>query len=447
MPERKGSHLDYDDRCAIEEGIEAGLSASAIARRLGVSASTVTREVKANRSCRVPKRSGDVPPAKKCGNYMGCERWGTACRSCPRPGRPHRCRLCKEAVCCDECPDFEPRDCPRTGTWPYVCGCGEEARSRCPLPKWRYRARAADESSLGRLSESRRGISVSDEELEAMLGIVRPLISSGLSPEAIWAEHGRELPVCSRTFYAWMEDGRLDIPAILLPRKVRCRGRKSGKKAPDPERYRGRTYADFLSLPAEARASAAEVDSVIGYAHNRSRALSVLFARMSFQVYLRLPDASPGAVVAAFDHLEMALGSCGLFRLAMGVVLLDRGEEFGDVGGMERSRLSPGEKRCRVYFCDPMSPGQKGRCERGHAEMRRILPKGRSDFDLMSAADWATVTSHVASYPRKSLNGRCPIDLAEMLLPEGFLEHLGIGKVPRREVVLRPSLMPHAVRR
>ena len=71
-----------------------------------------------------------------------------------------------------------------------------------------------------------------------------------------------------------------------------------------------------------------------------------------------------GAVVAAFDHLEMALGSCGLFRLAMGVVLLDRGEEFGDVGGMERSRLSPGEKRCRVYFCDPMSPGQKGRCER-----------------------------------------------------------------------------------
>ena len=57
------------------------------------------------------------------------------------------------------------------------------------------------------------------------------------------------------------------------------------------------------------------------------------------------------------------------------------------------------------------------------------------------------MTSHVASYPRKSLNGRCPIDLAEMLLPEGFLEHLGIGKVPLREVVLRPSLMPHAVRR
>ena len=48
MPERPGCHLDYDDRCVIEEGIEAGLSASAIARRLEVSPSTVTREVKAD---------------------------------------------------------------------------------------------------------------------------------------------------------------------------------------------------------------------------------------------------------------------------------------------------------------------------------------------------------------------------------------------------------------
>lgn len=40
MPERPGCHLDYDDRCVIEEGIEAGLSVSAIARRLEVSPST-----------------------------------------------------------------------------------------------------------------------------------------------------------------------------------------------------------------------------------------------------------------------------------------------------------------------------------------------------------------------------------------------------------------------
>lgn len=68
MPERPGCHLDYDDRCVIEEGIEAGLSASAIARRLEVSPSTVTREVKANRHGR-PSRAKAVRPARKCANY------------------------------------------------------------------------------------------------------------------------------------------------------------------------------------------------------------------------------------------------------------------------------------------------------------------------------------------------------------------------------------------
>ena len=86
MPERPGCHLDYDDRCVIEEGIEAGLSASAIARRLEVSPSTVTREVKANRHGR-PSRAKAVRPARKCANYDGCRRFRDVCGSCSQEGR------------------------------------------------------------------------------------------------------------------------------------------------------------------------------------------------------------------------------------------------------------------------------------------------------------------------------------------------------------------------
>ena len=80
-------------------------------------------------------------------------------------------------------------------------------------------------------------------------------------------------------------------------------------------------------------------------------------------------------------------------------------------------------------------------------ELRRILPKGRSDFDAPTCADLAVAASHVNSYPRAALGGRCPVDAARALLPEGFVDLPGVVKVPLEEVVLRPSLLPHAVDR
>ena len=114
---------------------------------------------------------------------------------------------------------------------------------------------------------------------------------------------------------------------------------------------------------------------------------------------------------------------------------------------IERSCLEPGKRRCRVFYCDPLAPGQKGACERNHSELRRILPKGRSDFDAPTCADLAVAASHVNSYPRAALGGRCPVDAARALLPEGFVDLPGVVKVPLEEVVLRPSLLPHAVDR
>lgn len=450
MPRDFGKHLDLDDRFAIEEGICQGLGASEIGRRIGVSPSTVTREVKANRTSR-PCRSRRVKPARKCGLYDSCRRERDVCGECLQEGRPgsrrRSCRMCDLAVCCDSCPDFVPRECALLGGWPYVCRCASAERARCDLPKWRYSARRADEAAAERRSSSRAGVSLGEGELAALLARVGPLIRQGLSIEAIWMSDPGGFPVSARTFRSWMERGAVEVPAILLPRKVRCRPRRpsAGPSRAEPARLDGRRRADFMALPAEERARAVEVDSVLGFASNASRALSVHFARICFQAYLKLPDASPASAVGAFDHLELGLGGPEGFSEAMGTVLLDRGEEFSDVEGLERSLLVPGARRCRVYFCDAMSPAQKGSCERNHAELRRILPKGRSDFDALTAADLALAASHVNSYPRRSLNGRCPIDLARMLLPEGFLEHLGVEKVPIEEVVLRPSLLAHAV--
>lgn len=55
MPKGKNRHLTIDDRTRIERGIETRQSFASIARDIGVSTSTVSREVKANRHLHVPK--------------------------------------------------------------------------------------------------------------------------------------------------------------------------------------------------------------------------------------------------------------------------------------------------------------------------------------------------------------------------------------------------------
>lgn len=217
-----------------------------------------------------------------------------------------------------------------------------------------------------------------------------------------------------------MDANIVDIPAIYLPRKVRCRPRK--KKASDPVKIDGREYSDFLQLDPELRAKTVEMDSVLGYQTNTAQILSLHFVSMAFQIYLRLVDDTQKSVVDAFDMLEVALGSPEAFEAIFGIILTDRGNEFKAFEALEQSYLVPDKTRCKIYFCDPLSPGQKGRCERNHEELRRILPKGRSDFDALTKRDLAIAASHVNSYPRDSLYGRCPIDLAQLLLPEGFLE-------------------------
>lgn len=446
MPEDLGKHLDLEDRVVIEQGISDGRSASSIARLLEVSTSTIIREVKNNRWARTSK-SKTVRPARKCGNYDSCRHQRDACTICIQ-SKPKRnsCRLCDAAMCTIECSDFVPRTCVLLDKWPYICRCDPSQRRRCDLPKHRYSADRAQKASDKRRSESRRGISLDQTELETLCDLVMPLLQNGLSPRAIWLSHEDEIPISERTFYAWIESGILDIPSIALPRKVRYRARKtSKKKSSHTPALDGHEFKDFLELPLEVQRSAVQIDSVIGLSSNDARILSIHFPRIVFQFYLLLDSFGAEPVVSVLDRIEGVLGGPCEFKRSLGVLLADRGSEFADIEGMERSVFDRDVKRCQVYLCDPMRPNQKGSCERNHAELRRILPKGRSDFDKLAPGDLALIASHINSYPRSSLNGACPIDLAQVMLPSKLLDAFSIGKIPIEEVILRPSLLPHAV--
>lgn len=445
MPRSKGKHLTKEDREVIEDGIRSGRSARSIAKRVDVSPSTVTREVRAHRTVRDTRFPKGGSGASRCARYRECQRGGDACPECS--SRLTTCKRCATRRCVLTCPDYERRMCPETGRWPYVCPEGCAKRAHCGYPKCSYDAGDADAAYRETLSSSRSGICATEAELEAMNAIVVPLARKGQSFEAIWATHGGELPVCVRTAYRYQELGAVGLTSVDMPRKARLLPRK--RPEPGPKRPRvdrsGREHDDFLALPADDRCRVVMGDSVVGFSWNESDILTLHVAARSFQLYLKKAHGDAAATVARLDEIERSLGSPAAFRGIFGVLLVDRGVEFDDWAGMERSCLEPGESRCRVFYCDPMESNQKSPAERNHGQLRRILPKGRSDFDRLSEADVAECCANVNSYPLAGRDGKCAFDLVEGLVPRKLLDDLGIVRVPPDEVVLKPYLMAHAV--
>ena len=442
MAKEKGKHLTRENREVIEDGISQGASARKIAKRLNVSPSTVTREVKNHRtpkSRKLAKRQ-----SSNCVHYRDCQRSGSVCDRCTT--HLITCKACRTRNCAERCPDFERRQCPHTQHWPYICPQGCIKRACCHFPKYHYDAGDADAAYRAKLSKSRTGICIDAGELDAMNSILVPLIKQGQSLEAIWATHADEFPVTVRTAYNYQDKGVLGFSALDMPMKVRVFPKRQVTHTNRTRIDRtGRTFDDFRSLPLEDQARVVQGDSVGGYECNEHDIFTLKIVSLKFQFHLYKNHADPAATVRWLDVIETALGSPEAFEAIFGILLVDRGVEFDDWAGMERSCLVPGLRRCQVFYCDAMNSNQKSPAERMHVRLRRILPKGRSDFDKLSVWDVAICSSHVNSYPVASLAGRCPLEVAAGVIPTILLEELGIERIPPDEVVLKPYLMAHAV--
>lgn len=445
MPEKNRKHLTLEMREVIQAGLEEKASARKISKRIGVSPSTVTREIKVNRTIKERKAAANAKLSVRCVHYRDCEKSGGACKKCST--RFTVCKNCRTYDCTKSCPDFVRVMCPATEVWPYVCPAMCPKKSHCGYPKVSYSALSAHTLSTQRLSESRSGIGICEEELKAMDDLITPLIKQGQSFEAIWATHADELPVGVRCAYNYQASGILSCADIELPRKVRMRPRKkSGKHLRDRVDRTGRTFDDFQALPLEDQARVVQGDSVEGFEENAQDLLSLFVPALSFHIYMPKRHACKEDTVACLDDLERACGSPEAFEAVIPILLLDRGCEFDDWEGMERSCLVPGCRRCRVFYCDAMDSNQKSQCERDHEQLRRILPKTRSDFDKLSAADVALCASHVNSYPLARRAGKCAFELAVGYFPQSVLTFLGLTWLDPDEVVLKPYLMPHVVK-
>ena len=399
--------LTLKERKEIEDGLNRGDSFRAIARLIGRSPSTVSREVRENRHVRAFR-----PRKGACRDRSWCKRVGV-CAECVREGA--FCAGCDVRDCRDFCPAYAERTaCDALTRAPWVCNGCRKNRYGCNRGnRFAYEAQVAQRASDERRSDSRRGIDMEPGRAEAALAHIKDGIGRGLSPYEISVLYEDVVGVHRSTIYRWVDAGYGGLTNLELERKVGFRPRK--RKAPRRPTSHSpkRSHGEFLKLPEERRASRTELDCVIGRNVDVRAVMTLYNLPSHLQLALLLEEHDCANVKKGLAAVKDAMPE-DMHARWMRTVLTDNGEEFADedgIGALAGERIEDGKLGVRLYYCDPRQSQQKGGCEKNHTEIRQILEKGMFAFDELTGADMAVLMSHANSNPRASLGGKTPIQM------------------------------------
>ena len=439
--------LSLTDRLTIQNGLNQNMSISCIAAQLGRSVSTVKREIERN-SEQTPNRGNDCLNRKECKERTAC----------PKACYQKLCKFCRSVICYegDHCSNYIKSYCDiLANRSPHVCNGCSRIQS-CPYEKTVYKAGTAEKTTAQKKQDKARCSKMPDDVIQQIDKAISPLIRNGMSPAVALSTAKNSVFISRATLYRMIDSGVLSVRNIDLPEKVGRRKRnpvrRRNKNAYNILRLekKGHLYEDFLRfVDAHPDTLVIEMDCVEGRKTDKEAILTLHWKEFHMQLYFIMGSHDAANVVRTLDIIEEALG-LELFRECLPLILTDNGEEFTDIEGMERSCTCPGEKRTRVFFCEPNRSDQKGSCERNHRLLRRIIPKytdyndtrNRSIQGLMQS-DMTLVTNHVNSYPREDMNYLSPYAMAGAVLPDDFFILLGLEVIPQDRIMLKPELIYH----
>ena len=389
--------MDLSDRIAIETGICSKESFKKIAKRLRRQPSTIAHEVKENRIF----IKGNYPNGRDCRMARQCtvrNLCGSDEEACNT-----KCRLCRGVDCTKVCSKYVSVACHKFDSPPYVCNNCKD-KKLCNKDKYIYSAK--------------------------------------------YAEHEKEMPVCLRSLYNYIDAGELTIKNIDLRRKTGYKPRK--KKYNDINGFHSmefrqcRTYEDFeYAMKIKySEDEVVEMDTVKGVRESGKRLLTMIFRKNNIMLLFLMPDGKAESVKRVFDYLETGLG-LDVFRRLFPVILTDNGSEFKKVDELELTLDEDGllVYRTSLYYCDPMASWQKGCIEKNHEFIRYAVPKGKS-LNPYTQEDMTLLMNHINSVKRLGLGNKSPYELIEED-DEDFKALMSLLKmhlIPPDEVHLMPDL-------
>jgi transposase, IS30 family len=376
-----GRYLSFEEREEIAILRVRGCGVREIARRVGRSPSTISRELRRNAAT----RGGGL-------EYRAMTAQWHADR---RAHRPKVAKLAANQALREYVQDR------LAGTVTTVDG----GLVQGPDVRWVGRRH-------GRRADRRWARSWSPEQIANRLRADFPDDESmRVSHEAIYqALYVQGRGALRRELTAYLRTGR----ALRVPR-ARTRGR--GKKFVTPEIM-------ISQRPAEAADRAVpghwEGDLIIGL---NSSAIGTLVERTTrFTMLLHLPPMEGhGSGPRAKNGPALAGHGAEAVRDAIAAAIItlpaqlrrsltwDQGAEMA---GHARLRIDTG---LEIYFCDPHSPWQRGTNENTNGLLRQYFPKG-TDLSRHSPGDLAAVAAALNGRPRKTLGWKTPAEALDEFL-------------------------------
>jgi len=426
----KNKHLTDAERLQIEQWLKDRVSIKQIALKLSKSTSTVSREIRSRATT-----SDKYAPYRihnRCVQRDGCQRRYLCC---DKPNCTKRCSTC--SLCNQFCEDYQEQFCYKLCEPPYVCnGCANEYQ--CVLRKKYYLHRKAHEAYCEMLVESRVGANITEDELLALDEIVSPLVMRGQSVHHIVAHNSDQFEVSEKSIYRYVAGGLLKAKNIDMPRVCRIRPRKSKpvEHKVDSGCRIGRTYAEFLAFAETSSVPVVEMDSVIGRVGGKVL-LTMMFKSCDLMLAFIRERNTSQSVIDVFNSMYESLGA-DCFKVLLPVIVADNGSEFSNPKALEYD--AQGNRRTRLYYCDPYASFQKPNVELNHEFIRKILPKGRP-FDDLVQSDISLMMSHINSYSREKLNDKSPFDMFGFIYGYDVLEKFNIRRIPANEILFKPSLL------
>lgn len=425
--------ITLSERRSIEQMLQRQLSVAAIGKELKRNAQTISRELKRNRSPQkehLLHRLARIP--NNCVHKKTCTLEGICGNSCKMPGV--NCKLCDS--CNLFCDSFENDPCPMNrDKAPWVCNSCPVTRS-CTRKKYYYHATTAHKLAEERKIESRKGITLTESEIDELNEIFSSRLKNGQSIHSIYQDKVDHMPCCEKSIYNLVDQGLFEASNLDLRLKLRRKPRKEPKTFKvDKQCFIGRTYADFkLYMEEHPSLTEVQMDTVLGPRDKSKKAMLTLYWKQaSFLLVFLLPAKLSVHVITRFKTLRKDLTDKRFKRL-FPLLLTDRGSEFTNPTKIEAGLA-------RLFYCDAQRPDQKGALEQEHSLIRQIIPKGKC-FDHLEQEDITLMNSHITSYTRPGLGDRTPQEIFSFLFGEDSMQIFNLERIKPEDVILNNTLLP-----
>lgn len=386
---RKFRHLTPYDRCNIQSSLEEGKSIREIAGKVGVSPSTISREIRRNRLTKDPQ-------------VIGC-----TCKKLIK-GKLITCNACQSKSCCYK-------------------------------EKHYYNMSYAQDLASARKHAHNAGPCVSPDVFAAIdAKLFELVVEKGQSVEAAWHACPDILgKVSAATIRRWIDDGHMQTKRANLRRARKYNNTKKydyskEKKSKGWNRKPMRTMQDYrLFMEEHPESRVLQVDSVEGLSTDKKAILTVLEKASHLQtgyLYSRA-GASDTVYILLLQYCRKILDF--MPKTSPLVIVTDNGTEFARISELEDS-----DGRIRVFFARPYCSTDKADCERNHEIYRYVYPKGNT-LDSLSQKEVGSIFDNINSYARESLEWKSPCVAAAEAYGDGFLVSLGVTVLKPEDVNLR----------